>query len=313
MTTALYEQPLGDERKYLKALATRYPGRIEFETGCGHIIHDLLARLPAVPQFENQKMALCKRIVDTVHPLAACLFAQSVHITLTMSDEPIRPPEVIAGLATYSAFDAESGVLRHGFLSAPTGVSYIEALAIPSGLGVLCEPLNLASHQFHDSTRDAVHNQIDVIWKWTERMVHAWYDQQGGQSNIPARLRLAASHGASLQALAATDAAAVAAFRTTTNVAAGVFAEKPADPPHRMTSAFIHEAGFAETAIQPRSQVNNPALRQPAPAASAPAPAQPVQTAKADPVNSPVKDNASPEAKHPDKHPHHDTPHPDVV
>src|ERR1700678_3106833 len=47
--------------------------------------------------------------------------------------------------------DAEHNVLRHGFLSAPEGVAYIEALSIPSGVGVLCEPLNLASQQFHVS------------------------------------------------------------------------------------------------------------------------------------------------------------------
>ncbi len=308
MTAALHEQPLGDERKYLKALVARYPGRIEFETGAGHILYDLLARLPTIPQLDTQKMAFCKRIADTVYPLAACLFAQSVHMTITTSDDVLLPPAVIEGLGTYTAFDAEHDVLRHGFLSAPEGVAYLEALAIPSGVGVLCEPLDLASQQFHDSARDPAHNPVDIIWQWTEKLVHAWYDMKSKQPFVPVRLRVAFGHVAQMQALAATDAASLTAL-SNASVATDVLPGRRVEPPRRITPAFVHEAAFAETAVQP----DHVAGKKPQQRVGAEAKVEAKQEAGTVRELRVRPGDETPDAKHPDAHLHHpETPHPDV-
>jgi len=135
---------------YVRALTAKYPGMIEFRTGAGHIFFDLIEHLPPVERLEEERRALCHLIEEHAYPLAASLYAQAVHITIAVSQKPLGPPPRVNALASFTAFDIEKGVLRHGFLSPEHPFPDFSELAINAGLTVECEPLNYHYHQLRD-------------------------------------------------------------------------------------------------------------------------------------------------------------------
>lgn len=248
-----YEHPMGDERAYVKALAVRFPGTIEFETGCGHIEHDLMARLPSVPQMEQSKTAFCHVVAGLVSPLAACLFAKSICLRMHASSNPTPAPEVMAGIGTYSVFDVQAGDIRHCMLPPPDRVAYESAFLIASGLTVLCEPLDLAGNEFRDSTRDQVHNvTTDAVWNWTERMLRAMHEQSD-KPFVVERLRIRTT-GLAGQILGVVENAAVQAVASGMGIAGTLIQGNRPEAPRHITPAFVHEAGFAETASHPKTK-----------------------------------------------------------
>jgi hypothetical protein len=279
-----HQHPLGEERKYVKALAARFPGTMEFETGCGHIAHDLMARLPSIPEVEDAKALFCSTVATVVSPLAACLFAKSVCLRINTSLHTLMPPEVVAGFGTYSVFDIPADVMRHCILPPPDRDAYDSAFRIDAGVAVLCEPLDLAGHQFRDSTGDPMHKATDAVWDWTERMLRDWYDR-AGKPFVAERLRIRTT-GLVGQILGVVETAAVEAIAAGAGVSANMLYGHRSETPHHITRAFIHEAGYAETAAHPKTK--EPETKE-----------------------SKTKEPAPTDA-HEHQHPHPARPHPDV-
>lgn len=171
---AIHENKLGDEREYLRLATRDYAGFSSFRTGAGRIVRELAKCLPNLPGYSAGRAELCRKIAESVYPLAARLLAQAVEITLSLSPEPQSFPTSPTTMMMAAGFDIAQGNMLYAFVP-PNRRRWAniprqkEPAIIASGLLVTCRPLRYRYHAIKDSRKRWKHIKSDIFKNWSRR------------------------------------------------------------------------------------------------------------------------------------------------